>query len=190
MKGSAGTHSGSSSEPSKWETLSEESIAECRVFEVFKEHCLHPKDGRRSDFYTIGSNDWVNTLALTPKRELVMVQQYRFATRELSWEIPGGIIDPGENPLEAGVRELREETGFQGHNARIIGHCSPNPAILRNRCHFALVENVECTPSIDLDEHEEILVKTVPLEEVFEWAGNLQISHTLTLNALLYLKMM
>ena len=175
--------------PSHWEVLSEESIADCRVFEVFREHCQHPKDGRAGDFYTIGSRDWVNTLALTPDKELVMVQQYRFASRDLSWEIPGGIIDPGENALEAGVRELREETGFEGENARILGHCSPNPAILRNHCHFAFVENVHKAHDLDLDENEEIIVETVPLEEVFTLAKEMKISHTLTLNALLYLKL-
>ena len=176
--------------PSHWEVLSEESIAECKVFEVFREHCRHPEDGRQSDFYTIDSRDWVNTLALTPTKELVMVQQYRFATKELSWEIPGGIIDPGESPLDAGIRELREETGYKGENARIIGHCSPNPAILRNRCHFAFIENARITHKLEWDENEEIAVKTVPLEEVFEMARNMELSHTLTMNALLYLKLL
>ena len=175
--------------PSHWEVLDEESVAECRVFEVYREHCRHPVDGRESDFYTIGSRDWVNTLALTPKRELVMVQQYRFGTKELSWEIPGGIIDPGESPLEAGIRELREETGYEGENARILGHCSPNPAILRNRCHFAFIENAHVIHEQEWDENEEISVQTMPLDDVFEMARTMQLSHTLTMNALLYLKL-
>ena len=119
-----------------------------------------------------------------------MVQQYRFATRELSWEIPGGIIDPGESPLEAGIRELREETGYEGQNARILGHCSPNPAILRNRCHFAYIENVQVMHSLAWDENEEIVVRAMPLQEVFDLAKAMQIRHTLTLNALLYLKLL
>lgn len=176
-------------EPSHWEVLTEKTVADCRVFGVHQEFCRHPKDGREGDFYTISSRDWVNVLALTPAQELVMVRQYRFASRELSWEIPGGIIDPGESPLEAGVRELQEETGFAGSNARIIGHCSPNPAILRNRCHFAMVEDVACTESLGWDANEEIEVRKVPLEEVYDWAKSMQIRHTLTLNALLYLKL-
>jgi len=175
-------------EPAHWEVLSEKHIADCKVFDVYEERCRHPGDGREGDFYSIASNDWVNTLALTPDRELVMVQQYRFAIRELSWEIPGGIIDPGETPLEAGLRELREETGHTGENARILAHCSPNPAILRNRCHFALVENVRKTEGTNFDANEEIQVRTVPLEEVLGWARNMKLQHTLTLNALFYLQ--
>ncbi len=174
--------------PSAWEVLSEKQVAACRVFNVFEEHCRHPLDGREGTFYSITSNDWVNTLALTPKLELVMVRQYRFAIRELSWEIPGGIVDPGEEPLAAGLRELREETGFCGENARLLAHCSPNPAIIRNRCHFAYVENVQQTESLDLDSNEEIEIQTIPVHEAFAWAQDFKIRHTLTLNALFYLQ--
>lgn len=178
-----------SQEPAHWEVLSEKAIADCRVFEVHEERCRHPGDGREGDFFTIASRDWVNVLALTAAQELVMVRQYRFATRELSWEIPGGIIDPGETPLEAGERELREETGYTGANARMIGHCSPNPAILRNRCHFARLDDVACTEELDWDANEEIEIRAIPLAQVLDWAKSMQIRHTLTLNALLYLKL-
>ena len=175
-------------EPSHWEVLSERHVANCKVFDVYEEHCRHPVDGREGDFYSIASRDWVNILALTPDRELVMVHQYRFAIRALSWEIPGGIIDPGEFPLDAGLRELREETGFTGKNARLLAHCSPNPAILRNRCHFAYVENVRCTEDTAPDANEEIEVRAVPIKEVLDWAKDLKLHHTLTLNAIFYLQ--
>jgi len=174
--------------PSHWEVLSEKHIANCKVFDVYEEHCRHPVDGRKGDFYSIASRDWVNTLAITSKQEIILVRQYRFAIRELSWEIPGGIIDPGESPLAAGLRELREETGYIGENSRLLAHCSPNPAILRNLCYFAFTENVQRTEEIDLDPNEEIEVCAVPLSKVFDWARDLKIRHTLTINALFYLQ--
>ena len=174
--------------PAHWEVLSEKHIADCKVFEIYEERCRHPVDGREGDFYSIASADWVNTIALTQERELVMVRQYRFAVRGLSWEIPGGLIDPGESPMEAGLRELREETGYTGENTRIIAHCSPNPAIIRNRCHFVLVENVRQTLGVELDANEEIEVRIVPIAEVLDWARNMKLQHTLSLNALFYLQ--
>ena len=174
--------------PAHWEVLSEKHIADCKVFEIYEERCRHPVDGREGDFYSIASADWVNTIALTQEKELVMVRQYRFAIRGLSWEIPGGLIDLGESPIEAGLRELREETGYTGENPRIIAHCSPNPAIIRNRCHFVLVEKVRQTLGVELDANEEIEVRIVPIAEVLDWARNMNLQHTLTLNALFYLQ--
>jgi 8-oxo-dGTP pyrophosphatase MutT (NUDIX family) len=175
-------------EPSHWEVVSEKQIADCKIFNIYEERCRHPIDGREGDFYSIASRDWVNTVAITPAREIILVRQYRFAVRELSWEIPGGIIDPGESPLEAGLRELQEETGYVGENARLLAHCSPNPAILRNRCYFAYVENVRLIAKLNLDPNEEIEVCAVPVDEALEWALDFRICHTLTINALFYLQ--
>ena len=108
--------------PAHWEVLSEKHIADCKVFEIYEERCRHPVDGREGDFYSIASADWVNTIALTQEKELVMVRQYRFAIRGLSWEIPGGLIDSGESPIKAGLRELREETGYT-----CLLYTSPSP---------------------------------------------------------------
>ena len=175
-------------EPSHWEVVSEKQIADCKIFNIHEERCRHPLDGREGDFYSIASRDWVNTIAITPTREIILVRQYRFAIRELSWEIPGGIIDPGESPLDAGLRELQEETGYVGENARLLAHCSPNPAILRNRCHFAYVENARLISKLHLDPNEEIEVCAVPVDEALEWALDLKICHTLTINALFHLQ--
>jgi len=175
-------------EPSHWEVVSEKQIADCKIFNIHEERCRHPVDGREGDFYSIASRDWVNTIAITPTGEIILVRQYRFAIRELSWEIPGGIIDPGESPLAAGLRELQEETGYVGENARLLAHCSPNPAILRNRCHFAYVENARLIANLHLDPNEEIEVCAVPVDEALEWALDLKICHTLTINALFYLQ--
>ena len=175
-------------EPSRWEVVSEKKIADCKVFNIHEERCRHPIDGREGEFYSIASPDWVNTIAITPSGKIILVRQYRFAIRELSWEIPGGIIDPGETPLEAGLRELQEDTVYVGENGRVLAHCSPNPAILRNRCHFAYVENARLTSKLHLDANEEIEVCAVPVNEAIEWAYDLKICHTLTINALFHLQ--
>ena len=171
-------------EPSHWEVLSERHVANCKVFDVYEEHCRHPVDGREGDFYSIASRDWVNILALTPDRELVMVRQYRFAIRALSWEIPGGIIDPGESPLDAGLRELREETGHEGENARIIGSLFANPAIMNNQVHTVLVDNCVQKHELEWDEGEDILVRPVPIADIPGLIGTGKICHSIIVAAL------
>ena len=102
------------------------------------------------------TNDWVIVLAVTKKKELVLVRQFRFGTEEFSLEPPGGVIEKGESPVLGGQRELLEETGFTGKKARVIGRVYPNSAIMSNRCHFLLVEEVEKTAAPSFDPHEEL----------------------------------
>ena len=91
------------------------------------------------------SRDWVLALPVTDDGRLVMVRQYRFGTRDLSTEAPGGIMEAGEDPRVTAARETEEETGFAGGRARLLGTCAPNPAIQANRCHFVLLEGVRPT---------------------------------------------
>ena len=176
----------SDSTPSPWDVLSDEREADCRIFEVRRLRCRHP-DGREGEFFVLDTSDWVNVVALTPDEELILVRQHRFASGELSWEVPGGVIDPGEGPVEAAVRELREETGFVGEKVRIIGSCRPNPAILRNRCHFVLVEGARLTTETAFDPNEELETRLLPLAEAASWAKKGRIEHALSLDALYYL---
>jgi ADP-ribose pyrophosphatase len=146
------------SAPARWSVQQEALHADCKVFRVYKEHCHHPLDHREGDFFVIHSNDWVLALPITDDGRIVMVRQFRFGLRDLSTEVPGGIMDKGENPLLTAVRETEEETGFTGGKATLLGSCAPNPAIQRNQCHFVLLEGVRATGTRALDEHEELQV--------------------------------
>jgi 8-oxo-dGTP pyrophosphatase MutT (NUDIX family) len=105
------------------------------------------------DFFVLDTNSWVNVLAVTPNKELVLVRQFRFGTQEFSLEPPGGVIEKGEDPIVAGLRELEEETGYVGEDATLIGTARPNAAILSNQCYFVLVENVMQTAELAFDQH-------------------------------------
>jgi 8-oxo-dGTP pyrophosphatase MutT (NUDIX family) len=126
----------------------------------------------------------VNVVAVTTAGELVLVKQFRFGSREFSWEIPGGLLDGAEDPVEAGQRELLEETGFGGGTARMLGAVWPNPAVQNNRCHFVLVEGVSRTAELAWDEHEELESIHLPVDEVLARARAGEIQHPLTLTAL------
>jgi 8-oxo-dGTP pyrophosphatase MutT (NUDIX family) len=173
-----------SNEPSRWEALTRTALAQTRIFDVYSARFRHPVRATERDFVVIDPPDWVNVVALTPDHRLVLVRQFRFGTKEFSLEIPGGVIDPGEEPLIAGVRELREETGYAGAPARQLGSVHPNPAIQSNRCHLVLVEDAVPAASLAWDADEEIQVTTLPVEEVFGLARAGVISHSLVLNAL------
>ena len=172
--------------PARWEKLGEETRLKTRVFDVLGARYRHPVRGTERDFVVMQSPDWVNVVALTPDERIVLVQQFRYGIDGFSLEIPGGVMDhAGEDPVAAGLRELREETGFAGTSAKLIGTVRPNPAIQSNRCHFVLVEGAVRAHDLAWDADEEIAVTVEPVERVLALAHSGGIFHALVLNALM-----
>ncbi len=168
----------------------EETLLNTRVGSIVSARVRNHRTGREDMFYRIDFPDWVNVIAITAAHEIVLVKQFRFGSRRVELEIPGGAVEKGESPLAAGQRELLEETGYVGRNARIIGEVCPNPAIQNNRCFTVLVENAEYTRGQSMDEMEDIEVVVVPYLEVNGLITSAQITHGLVLNALMFYAVM
>ena len=177
--------SASSPPPSRWEKLGHSLLAKTRIFDLLSTRYRHPHRGTERDFIVLNAPDWVNVVAVTPDNQIVLVRQFRYGIDEFSLEVPGGVIEPNEDPVVAGLRELQEETGFTGGAAKLMGCVRPNPAIQSNRCFFVLVENAVKSQELAWDADEEIQVITVPVEEAFARARNGGIVHGLVLNALM-----
>jgi ADP-ribose pyrophosphatase len=175
----------SSPGPRRWKKIRSEPFASTRIFEVAREIYRHPDRDRDQDFFVIHPPDWVNVIALTTDHQLVLVRQFRYGINEFSLEIPGGMIDPEEDCLAAGVRELREESGYVGDPARLLGSVHPNPAIQSNRCHLILVENARRDAEMEWDADEELATTVLPVDEVYQLAYRGGITHSLVLDALL-----
>ena len=171
----------------RWENLGEEVLAETRIFDLVSRRFRHPVSQREDDFYSLKTKSWANIAALTPERELVLVRQFRFGVEEFSLEFPGGIVDAGEDPMAAAVRELREETGYTGKDVSAIGSAFPNPAIFNNSCYFFKIDEVRKTHALALDQNEDIEVIVAPFEQVVQWGKEGRFTHALALNCLFYL---
>ena len=173
--------------PPRWDLLDDKLLTACRVWDLRARRYRHPKNGTEGEFYYLDSRDWVIVVARTTAGELIMVRQFRWGSDALSWEFPGGIVDAGEDPVAAGLRELREETGYVAKSGRLIGHCSPNPAILNNQCQIVFADNVELDAAgTEWDEHGEMEIWVGPEAELFEWARDCKIGHALALTGLLF----
>src|SRR5208282_6355889 len=135
-----------------WKKLHSTLIGDFRIFKLRSDVKISPRTGREHDFFVLDSVNWVNVIAVTPDQQLVMVRQYRHGSGTVELEIPGGMMDPHEtDPVATAVRELREETGYEGENARLLGRVHSNPAILNNTCFTILVENCRLKHPVDFD---------------------------------------
>jgi ADP-ribose pyrophosphatase len=108
----------------------------------------------------------------------VMVEQYRHGSNSVELEIPGGMMDPHENdPVATGIRELREETGYEGTTGRKLAWAWANPAIMNNRSHFVVVENCELKHGCEFDHSEDIITRLVPASDIPKLVSEGRVKH-------------
>ena len=129
-------------------------------------------------------NTWATIVAITKQQEVVLIKQYRHGAGRVIWELPGGVVEPGENLLQAAKRELLEESGFSGARWVSTGAVSPNPDTHTNLIHTFLALDVEKVADQSLDANEEIEVFLIPLDEVIRMAVNGELLQSMHVSAL------
>ena len=170
--------------PRRWEILGCEPLQDCKVFRLNRTLVRPPAGGEPHPFYSIDADHWVNVVPVTPDEQVVMVRQYRHGSREITLEIPGGIVDPGEEPAAAAARELIEETGYRAETLRALGSLNPNPALFGNRVHTFLAEGALRVGDVMNGPLEETVVELVPARELPERVRRGEIDHALVIAAL------
>jgi ADP-ribose pyrophosphatase len=136
------------------------------------------------DVFVFAVPDWCNVVAETVDGELVMVWQHRFGTDALSLEIPGGVIDPGEEPIAAARRELREETGYDADAFELVSVVEPNPALQNNRCWTYLARGARPACETSFDDLEDLEIALVPRNDVAALLDEGTVTHALVVVAL------
>ena len=170
-----------------WKKIGSKPVGVFRIFKIRSDVCINPRTGREHDFFVLDSVNWVNVIAVTPDQKLVMVRQYRHGSGTIELEIPGGMMDPHEtDPVATAVRELREETGYAGENARLLGKIWSNPAILSNKTFTVLIENCRLQHGVEFDSGEDLATQLVPVAEIQKLVADEKIGHSLVVVALYF----
>ncbi|HEX7957183.1 MAG TPA: NUDIX hydrolase [Pyrinomonadaceae bacterium] len=162
-----------------WRRVRSEPVADCRVFKVRRDFSRDPRGAREHDFYVIEAPDWVNVIPVTEGGEVVLIELYRHGTEEVSLEIPGGMVDPGEGAREAAARELLEETGYESRELVFLGKTRPNPAIQDNWIHTFLARDAAYRREPANAGTELTRVRLAPLESVPALIADGSIGHSL-----------
>lgn len=173
-----------------WNKIRSQPLGDFKIFKIRGDRKISPRTKAEHDFFVIDCANWVNVIALTPDQQIVMVEQYRHGSNTVELEIPGGMIDAQDaSPVTAGVRELREETGYEGANARILGEIFPNPAIMNNVCYTVLVEECRLTHPVEFDSGEDLITRLVPVADLPRLVAEKKIGHSLVAVALYHLEL-
>ena len=168
----------------RWPRLASRRGEHLVLFRPRWDRMRNPRTGEELERLVLETPDWVNVVALTPERRLVVVHQYRFGTGAVTVEIPGGVVDRGEAHADAARRELREECGYTSARWTYLGAVEPNPAFHTNLCHHWLAEDAERTHGQELDAGEDIAIEELALDDVRARIAGGAIRHALVITAL------
>ncbi|MCI0551233.1 MAG: NUDIX hydrolase, partial [Anaerolineae bacterium] len=129
---------------------------------------------------------WAIVLPVTKEGQAVLIRQYRHGVQEVMWEIPGGVVEDGEEPMEAVRREMLEETGYTASKFIPLGKFHPNPALQTNTMYCFLALDAEKVADQHLDGAEEIEIHLVPLDDVIPMIQRGEFLHALQVAALFH----
>lgn len=149
-----------------WQVEAETVVLDDRYLKLSTQQVRLPNGARIDDFHVIESPDWAATIAITDDGQLVLVEQYRHAHGGLSVELPAGVIEAGEAPLEAAARELTEETGYVASGVRPLWTIRPEPARHRQWAHFGIAHGVRKAGAARPEETEDLRVVLWPVSDL------------------------
>ena len=157
-----------------WETGERRQTYKCAIFSVNEvERKCH--DGRKGNFIEIECPEWIIIIPLYRDEDgvlrTIVERQYRHGSDSVTLEFPAGLVEKGEEPIDAARRELLEETGFKAGKVTKLATLCPNNAFMSNHQHIYLAEDLELVSGQDLDANEEIDLYSLPLSEVLERMG-------------------
>jgi 8-oxo-dGTP pyrophosphatase MutT (NUDIX family) len=169
-----------------WKTLSSTYIHKGSWATLRSDKCEMPDGTIVDEYYVLEYPNWANAVALTEDNKILMVRQYRHAANIVSLEIPGGVIEDGENPEEGIRRELLEETGYVFNDVELISTVYANPSTANNKTFCYLAKGGKKVQDQKLDEHERIVVEEYTIAEVKKLLADNKIAQALHCTGLFY----
>jgi ADP-ribose pyrophosphatase len=166
----------------KWKIVHRETIKMDR-FQLVKDDVILPAE-KPHTFSYVKFGEGVCVLPITSDGNVVCLRQYRHAVQDWQWELPAGLIDDHLTPIEAGKKELEEETGYTAQNWISLGSFLPSPGSTNERIHlFAALDLVPSRQNLEAT--EQILVYHLKWEELIDLVKRGEFQHGAGMAAIL-----
>jgi ADP-ribose pyrophosphatase len=164
----------------EWEILRSKYVVKDHWLTLRADDCRNADGQLIAPYYVLEYPPWVNVLALTPEKKVVLITQYRHGVRQVILELPGGAVDEQDASIvHAARRELREETGYVAEEWRETGTLCANPVNHTNTIHCFLAFGARCLcltePQPEHSEHIEVML--LGLDELLERAYRGELRH-------------
>jgi 8-oxo-dGTP pyrophosphatase MutT (NUDIX family) len=163
-----------------WQRIRYSYGPDLKLFRTRFDWMRNPRNGHEEKMIVLEGSDAVQVVAESDDGKILLVRQYRFGIGEYIYELPGGLIDAGETPAVAAVRELREETAYTSDNWKYLGKQAANPVFMSAYVHHFAARKLTRVGDQILDLGEEVAVEWLDRKEVKDrlLAGQFQHPHT------------
>ncbi|MEM9443831.1 MAG: NUDIX hydrolase [Verrucomicrobiota bacterium] len=149
-----------------WDIISSKPLIHSRWFSLREDVCQRHDGVTISPYYVAECPHWVHVALFNKDHEILVIRQYRHGIKKFVLELPGGMMELKEKPLDAAKRELAEETGYQARHFHSLPTVSPDPARLTNFIHSYIATEIITSSTQKLDPSEEIELAFLPVDTI------------------------
>lgn len=168
-----------------WPVIETEKLGHLKLFDCEVQKVRNPYSGALLDITLLTGNDSVNVVAVNSDDKAILINQYRFGIGAYIAELPGGMVDDGEDHLQAAKRELMEETGYEATEWHYLGCVASNPVFMDSYVHHYLALNATPTGQQNLEPAEDIELLEIPVDELKEMLSRGKFLHPHTVSGVL-----
>ncbi|NLJ91015.1 MAG: NUDIX hydrolase [Clostridiales bacterium] len=164
--------------------LSRNEIYSGRVIDVFYDD-VELANGTKTIREVVAHKEGAAIVAVNDKQEVILVKQFRYPVDKNMVELPAGLIDEGESPLEAAKRELKEETGYIAREWELLTSTYSSPGWQDERIHIYAARGLEHVAEQDLDKDEELIFYKESIKDVLKKVNSGEITDAKTIIGIL-----
>lgn len=168
----------------EWILIKKSEPIDLKLFEAHFEYLVNPRNDLTVKIVRLNAKDACNILCIDQEGNFVFVRQLRFGTMKYTLELPGGLVDKGEDYLHAAQRELAEETGYTSSSWTKLAEIYSNSVYLDSKVIHWLATDAVLTKKVNLDDAEDIEIIRLTPEDTKKALKEGKIDHPHTISVL------